>query len=705
MSPISIPPYTPAPTIGPAIEPLRVQTRVAWGDPWLTVHYIEPIRSTDLVSPGVSSAEFRFRYGWLKREDESVLSQHYSEDLDGKYIRVQTVSTFWVPNPGGGSYVTVGTTIWVGIVAEVNFLLHRGDPTVGGQGDMKITAYGLAHILDSTPAGNDSTRVGSNMSPAAPYLSIERSLKFNDSPDLGRKSGTGTARGGNRSEAKDPSSGTPGWYVFDRDDSPTGAGGDTWTAYDIAEYLLCDDNLPFRFRLGGQASILQDIDPPTLSIEGLSVKAALDRVIDRRRGVGWCIRVVEDPADPDNEYAVVWVFSTADVPMSYASDIHPANAEQFWVDLDLEVGSGGLAILGEVVIGYGSERYDWIVVQGEPILSMFTVSITDTTLERLWTDGDETAYDALDEDARGGDAYRKVYRSYVIPDDFDFLAGNGLGSGSSPVCPKLHADGTIDDTTSTPHFTPASIRGWGHRLERQLPMQADASVEETYQAPLVWVLNPDDSKYYQVERLDVLEKPSASITMLDKHFGFHLTVSPNQVFGLNHFNDSPAVIQPTFDYDTIVATVAMRCDHRLRVYERVDPNNTDTAPTGRVLHVNVPGAELWWCVPSTVLSIGVDGLPVHSGGAASTCTLRDDSAKLRRIMAMAKVWYGRERATIQMAYSGFCSLGEPGSMIGQAASGLVTVTIGTVVTSRTRDYEHGTTEIQTNFSEMDFAGF
>ena len=365
-----------------------VQIKWAWADSWQTVSYLEALTATQETSPGTPSATLLYRYGSIKREDKTTFEQYDPLDIVGAYVRIRAVMS--------GTH----TTLWVGVATDETFYMHGAD--TDPQGDQTITCYGLEHILDRVAIRGAYTDSGW----------IGWCPPFNRPDSCG-----GGEILGNCSGEKSGNS-----YVFSRD-------AHAWTNYDICEYLL-EKYCELPVYLDGQADVLDELYG-VYYFENLTIRQALDKLIERRRGLGWYIET-----DGTGNIALV-VFSVFADSITLGGTTYPGNPATCSLDLgeSIDVGSNSTKILE-------SAAYDTIVIQGARMVACFTVSVFDGNLVAGWSPTLEAEYqtppgmlageDKTETDKRrAANMYEPVYQRFVIPAAWDWTASLGDGTGAT----------------------------------------------------------------------------------------------------------------------------------------------------------------------------------------------------------------------------------------------------------------------------------
>lgn len=128
-----------------------------------------------------------------------------------------------------------------------------------------------------------------------------------------------------------------------------------------------------------------------------------------------------------------------------------------------------------------------------------------------------------------------------------------------------------------------------------------------------------------------------------------------------------------------------------------------SSPTGKQIYIQVPGKEVWIAAPNTVTGLTGTELELYNEGLGGV--LRDDTNDLRYIAMLAHVWYGQQRASVDMTIQNQLSFFQVGDLIRSTLSGWTFERIGTCVTSITRNYQDGTHSVSTGYGELDPVSF
>jgi hypothetical protein len=725
----------------------RVSTKETWDAAWQEAPYLEPLVFSECAGPSMPGATFRYRFGRIKREDRASAQGYEPGRFRDRFVKIDQLQLD--PGADGVSYThgaPPGEPIlrWIGRVTDealqtVGNARAAASGTSGAAGDQMVCACGLAQELDKnviassvavnglTVDGEGAPLVGDD---ARTGFRIDEILVFND--DLAKGY---VESGGNRSaaivrDADDPGVGS---YVFGgerRLDESTGRLVPyRWSALDIADYLLAWHGPPgITFAIGGAVDALAAIEPPEFRVAGMTVFQALNHLIDRKRGLGWCVRV-----NAAGTAAEVHVFTTTDVDVVFDDATLTANPDA----IDLPVRDLGHLVRESQIRLDTLAKYDRIIVSGAPILVCFTVSVPDNTLTKAWDAAMENEYKAgrkstdpapsppstaetLDR-ARRDDRWRQVYTTYRIPYFWGWFTGNGLGSVTKT---RLRVGPTDDGRISltSPLFVPT--RDWGHRLARLLPLRDPditgandptpfapprGAVAE-YRAPFL-ILRTPEGKYEYAEKVTAENGSCQGLRMLDRDFGFEVLASPNHLLArgawTNGTTPGESRFHPEdggFNYETMVATVAARTDTRLRVVVNTrppPPDGEEPPEPDRVLHIDVPNAEFWWIAPNTVTGVKSTGELEFETRTGDDLVLRDDSARLRRIGALAKAWYGKERAAMRLVLNDALAVLPVGTFVRTVQDAENFRHVNSVVSAVTTDCEAQATVIETQYAELD----
>ena len=132
----------------------------------------------------------------------------------------------------------------------------------------------------------------------------------------------------------------------------------------------------------------------------------------------------------------------------------------------------------------------------------------------------------------------------------------------------------------------------------------------------------------------------------------HVNASPNHLLARNHWTSAAATaIEPLYDWQTLVATVAIETDQRLELSSVIK----DARPSDGVMVIHDDSAELWYLAPNTAVMVAGNGNLLRSPGRQ--VVLRNDADRLALILAGAIARYGRPRARAEIVYRGLLPMG------------------------------------------------
>jgi len=681
-------------TDAPAIAewtPSQVQIREKWTDDWETVDYLQVLYAVEAVAPGMSRAQFMYRYGEIKREDQTAFADVEPLSLTGQFIRIRVI-------PGGtiDGEESKPVTLWTGVVVAESFdMMGTDDEPAGDQG---VQAMGLEflldrHVIGKAWAANDEG---------------DAEIEIGWAPVFNERYRRGESELGNKGTASGATAGVFG-------------GEDTWSFKDIAEYMLARFSPPdLTFELSGQTDPLGDaID--VVNQEGLTPRQVLNRVVSAHRGMGWCVRV-----DDEADQARIHVYTLVENTITFGGKRLPANGEKASMAFD-----DARDIAKAVISVDEAARYDEVLVEGARVRSCFTLSFLDGTLVKGWADAWEESYiqfdtgDAAKNDLyRAEDAYWRVWQFFRPPDDWDWKVNKkGDGAQTKPgesVVPYIDDDGKVKEKNEDGEKVDGAHFRQGKGFLRSLPLErSGAGMEDTepeYLPPFAVIEIPSEGgssasstaagkTYAYTDRMGAGNRFEAGyLRMVDRELAIHIDTRDNHELAKNHWSleeGDPGDTErmPQLDYTTISATVNLETDERLKVRAKIRETDDDGDPA-RVLVVHVPDAHLWHIVKNTIT--GLSEGQIDRQGAAEQ--LRDDSDRLRAIAAWCKGWYGEARARVRLDLQKIFLGLRVGTLVTNASSSWHTKKVGTVVTERAwsfgdRPGDRPSTRIRTDYGE------
>ena len=614
-----------------------------WGDAWIRVPYIRPLRSEETVAPSIMSAEFAWSYGSCKHYDQTGFTVYTPLVIHDWYIAID-VHTPWGTWPA-----------WIGIVQSMTAQAPAYNSRNGvATGEQAFGAVGLETLLMRSRLFGSYVVDGSGFT--------KRTLTFN------RRNERGISDSGNKG---------PGLYF-------TQTGTNVWTNLDIAEYALyyyVPADGPSFYILGATSALAQIRE--AWDFENQSVFDILNALIDRRRGLG--MRIITNGVGPIG----VYVFSILSDPISFSEYTLPANT---WQD------DADFSDLTDTVPEYQISRahvVDTIVARGGRLKVCLSVSVQNSTLEKGWTSSEETSYGSASDEERNTDKYKRVYSMLRVPRAWDWSYTSLDDAGSYLALPTINDDGTLDDTTGGYYFNRDHAFLPTTLLEE---ITGTTNTEPEYR-PMFVVTRIDpggaNDHYAFVHDMQADEFRDHHVRPADREMGIWCEGGINHLRGLNHFAGT-SDFDAEIDYEEFIATVAIETDEVLQVIARAPGGGSGI---GKELVIEVPDAEMWYVAPGTVSDVTSGALVFFSG----TNIIRDDSARLRAAVIAAYAWYMQPRNILSYTHANVAPFHPPGMMIRSARLvGWAVDAVGTVVTSRVFDYAGTSMTVRTGYGELDF---
>lgn len=650
-----------------------------WADPWEASKYWVPERARIEVAGGHGSASLSRWLGPVTPEDSATRSLFLPADLVDWYARIRIC----YPNQNP-------TTVWTGIVQETNLLIDS--PTVGrSQG---LPAVGLTWLLDR--AEIKTSWVLQNGSP----------VEVDHLPTFNRRYGSrGLSLRGNRSEEKSEF----GCYLFQGGED----GGERWTNRDIVEYYLqTQAPTAIAFDLDGLVDAVDELENEWP--QNGTAWSMICQLIDKRHGL------VFYPYVSSEDKVVLRVTSMVAQPIVFGGGTLPANPTQ--IQFTLPVGGVDAHIPLDVSCRFTSlARYDEIIIRGNRVLVMFTLSYADGTLQKGWKADLEAAYRSggggADEKAQ--DAYRTqfrfedVWRLHVVPRAWNGHVRDGVGEGQGrPVAPTANDDGTLDFEQLGPFWRDYKL------FESQLPIEkgkrydVDPIVDETPTGeerefrPILAAINDvyDGAQHKAANRFIRLDRLGYNQSGLknctpqtsDRALGIRLNADPGHYFaGAAWDASNKTEILPELDYTNLLATVAMTTDVRPNIRIPLGANATENEKV-KIIDVE---ADFWYAVPLTVVDVDADGNLVRI--ADENLAILDEREKLEAHAAYAQAWYSVERQAVSIPLQTLGVFVELGSYLTGISNVYMWLPVNTVVTAVEWDFPGDGTRIETGFGSDD----
>ena len=650
--------YSPdAPFPRRTIPPI-VEVRKDWGDDWQLrpdLEWIDAAAAT--AAEGGDQATIRRRYGRVKDPYEADLATREPINLDRWWVRVRLANDEGLAD------------LFVGRVQAETRTIHASDDYRSGS--QLWTVAGPLRLLDKISISRSYWHVPEQL-PPHPEMELGWLPPMNDRDQRGDP-------GGNR--ADDPQDPDDGIYFY--------GGDETWNHKQYAEYLLAqfvdesDDSGP-AWTLAGEPDLLEELEQVLDFGDSTTAGEALRELIRHDRGLDWLVRYrakADEEDDDETDGFEVVVFSLMPTDYTFRDVTLAKNPNRVILQVgdepDIECtlersqahDYGRVRVLGQRLVVCCTLWGKNAIVRGglvdddteaqlraeyESLVPKWT-----DDLEDLYVDGTGDAdHEAYEHDlARENDHLAPVYQLYGAPEFWTMHDGI--------AAPLLDDDNELDLTWTITRsgFVPSGGGADYQRHTREtldwLPLYDGFDYAENpatdenpdghhpdLLAPAAWMFDPYLQKYAAVEDLGF----SLSVSRSD--WGIAINASPAHILALNHFTapaDYPTLIDPVYDYDDLIATIALRTDQRLAITVEID----DHAASDGTLDILVPDAEWWYLAPDTVLGVKPDEknaaqLITSGNQIEDPQVLRDDTDRLAEVMVstIARYHASRNRASI-----------------------------------------------------------
>jgi len=622
----SIPVQVPFPAISIAAGPFTT------GAADSSLELVSAVESS--CGNGLSRLEFRRPYGKVMLPFQGDFVQSSDQlGLVGKWASLLLLG------PGGSTSVLVHAK-----VTTESKTVHGHSATTGPTGVQQWTAFGpFQLLLKSTVSGSFWVQSG-----GATAIENDIPRTFNLKDDLGMIVG-------NRSSAE-----VGGTYVF---------GGDSvWTRRQALDYVLTRySGSAFGgadWTVSGDTALL-DVAADVIEVgSGDSVGSVARSIIAPQFGLDF--HIVRAAATFE-----IRVFSLAANGSSYLGVELPKNSRR----ITLAAGDR-VEFVRTLVERTTDQRYSKLTVRGARIIACFSLRADNGTLVKKWSSSAETTYKAGTgtaadqpgdhDEARTSPGVDNVFSLFGAPDTFT-LAGAAAAIG-------IDDDGAISTHYALHQNTRRSTLSFiplRENIDYTEATPVDGSPgdhQPDFLRPLIWIKD-ESGRYRRVEYLGV----GASVTSTD--WGFRISSNPAHALAKNHWSGANGTEHlPEFDWETLVATVAVELDTRLALTQTRDDGD------GTSMEIDAPGAELWVLAPGTVIGTRAsDRALVKRLGVAE---LRNDRDSLAPIMAAAMARYFEERSRANVAIKGLHPWSPLlGDMLSAIQQGGLNTSIGSPITS------------------------
>lgn len=402
----------------------RVYTRETWDGEWTEQSHLVATQTVWACLPSMPVAVLEWRYGSIKHEDETEFDielKDTAEAFVGLYVKI-------VHDIDRQEDDTWTTRTWYGVIADVDDSLGGSSRDLEGEvriatGEVSLRCYGMEYLLNRHVIDNswfDTAIAFENKS------NVKQAFAFNS--QVGSD-----AVYPNRSVAKPDGRS----YVFSGR-APESGFRDTWSTYDIIEYLL---EFQTPLNANGERAIVwtfeplvgcpADWDTPQLQTEGRTTYSLLTQLLDRRR---MCVAWFE--IDPILESVMVLKIDSV-TPESVSIGINgavdwPANTNQVNILADTDPMTEISIRTSETPI------YDAVIVRGDRIICVGSFSFDGNEIDESWEPSLQAEYEAaasgsgyngqslgkdrkqrLNDVARQNPRFADVFSKFEIPSDWD----------------------------------------------------------------------------------------------------------------------------------------------------------------------------------------------------------------------------------------------------------------------------------------------
>jgi|GEM_PF-1812109 len=641
-------------------SPILVYVRDRWVNEageqtdWAYTPELEVIRAEIVAGAGtLGSCELRRRYGYLKEPWDAGFDTRTAAWMDGYWVRLT------VAQDGGEQ------EIFVGRIAAESRDIYGGDATNGSDqavrsGEQTWVAYSPLLMLRKIHVSTSHwfvTRLDDNDEEET----VEQHIDY--LPGMNSRQ-TGDLVRGNRSEdeSTEIESPTEGEERFRP--SYLHGGTELWSRKEYLNYILnrfvnlYDENgnpTGPLWRLAGQTDILADITDTHDFGASTTVAAILDKLITPVHGLSFCVRSTDEGFE-------IFVFSLLGEDQEFGGaklaknpNTMVFNADQ-QVDMSVrvvwssELSHSRIRLIGRrVVVCCTLEGANWFVMPDDE---------GKETLVPKWSSALETEYklgagsgaeDEAHDNVRSNSRYRPVFQQFAAPRLWDRNGGR--------AAPVVDANGDIKawgQGEESDYISDYQIAE--RRTLARLPLREGidystnpvtnnnpTGANPDFLLPAVWLLKEPteeaDGHFIPAEAMNI------SVYGLRYDWGVLLQSRPNHRIAKNHWDGSNADDhEPEFDYDDLVATIAIESEQRLQLEVTLPEGENDD---GTVFVRYVPDAELWYIAPETVVGVDPSNGTLTRVGA-NGLVLRNDASRLALIMAglIARYYDHRARATI-----------------------------------------------------------
>ena len=657
-----------------------VQTKSAWADEWTFQSMFRVVKFSNKAQPQMPYAEFEVPIGDVKPSWLSLIATVEMDQFDGKYIQIlQTIPASGEATDEDDEFAGANEVIkWTGVIVDVAISEHSALDSVR-QATLNIQARGLEYKLSKI-----AVKQSYHLKAATPVL-------IDGVPPMNVRSPRGGTLFGNRTALTSYAPlGTAVYDItLDGNNAPY-----VWTHEQYANYIInAFAPTDIVLELSGRFANLGYMESAQ-QFEGLTVLDILNRLISPELGHHWRIVV-----QPDDDTWYIQVDPDFEVDIVVNDNTMLANSKQ------VDISDFNDTLVEHAVTKTLSTQVDTIEVWGAKTLVCGSFSFEDGTLEKGWTDADETAFETAWASgiAPEGERYKRVWTQYRVPTSWDFKLRDGIGGSPIDVALEFDAQGDIeaaetsDIVFSTKRFLRTLPLLEGYDYEPATPENKNPSgADPQYMRPLAFCKDDEgDDKWFRCDKGLPKVVGSARVDIDDHEFAFQITYNPSYILARDNWGSMPNKIkrQAVLKYDDLIVTGAFEIDRALKVIEEVPENQRSGDGSKHI--ITVPNAQFWYLMPSTVWDVDSTGALVHSGGGAAII-LRNDVEALRSVLSIAATWFAstRRHLIFERRYlEHVASVGEIVTRFHQLAAD---ADVYTVIISEEWDYASGAVTLETH---------
>jgi hypothetical protein len=645
----------------------QVWYRDNFGAPWTADTNLLVDRIDVALAPTVSNGDLTRYYGYIDKTTETPSGAVVLPlDLRDKLVWIRlTRGTDTFDFYG----VVQNQQDQVGVPLPADYEIAAGQSAKTGMTKYKV--FGLEYWLAKYKIEHAWLEGKAGTTNFTNDALVHRPLPFNDRDKYGQIVG-------NRATDRDN---VIGAYLF-TDTPPATANGNQWTAWQVLEYLLrlFEEISEIRYwfnRDSWHESLDYLVD--VWNFEGMTYYQALNELINPGFGWGWMCR-----GDIDGEAEITVLPLVLNDVTDGDNVVLPGNSLSFDIDLDTAQN------IAQSVITYPEDtRYHQLEVIGDPLRVIFTMSYDYGSMADGWTAAEETAYNALDDDALIGEQYKKVFCRLILPTTW-----NGTANAQKVLVQVDSNDGSLDITQLQRNWARGQLR-----LGNTIPdfLDPDGAAER----PMLVLCKDSLDEYFNVAKGSLVDTTlfGNSVKSLRDDVGIQILARYPHFFGVPGYTGTSAQ-SALVEHEDVIATVSLVTDEPVHVVRvmRFQQNGEEI----KLKTITVPGAGIWWAPKDTVYDFSATALTKVTAAAGQT--LRDDSQILERIANMAEEFYGRERAELVVEYGEGIIVDILGYILDQVTQNGSVVPGGTVCNRVTYDLtgKSQRTVFETDYNSLDF---